>query len=74
VNTLPEEVVAAVDAVLEAQGLGVYDAALVVVRLPKDGGHRILQAHFGNPDVLRALIDEVRARLPTGVIFTEKPN
>lgn len=71
-NTLPSEIVEAVDGALEAAGLAHYDAAIVIVRVPTPGGGcRIMSANMGNPDVLQALLEEEKARLKPGIITAD---
>lgn len=67
-NTLPSEIVEAVDGALEAAGLVHYDAAVIVIRIPHAGGGRVLRAHMGAPDVLRQLLEEEMKRLEPGII------
>lgn len=68
-STLSEDIVEAVDGVLAAAGLANYDAAVVIVRVPTPGGGcRIMTAHVGAPDVLRALLEEEKTRLAPGII------
>lgn len=76
-NSLPTEIVEAVDGALEAAGLAHYDAAIVIVRVPTPGGGcRIMSANMGNADVLRALLEEEKQRLAPGIITLGggKPN
>lgn len=74
-STLPDEIVAAVDAALEAAGLASYDAAVVIVRVPNPaGGCRVMSAHMGNTDVLAALLEEEKARLAPGIIRVDSTN